>query len=893
MLDKFKEKFFLSEASINVLLFQAMTISASLILFVAAVYALIVNLKYYVVLGLFIDSIVMLCLLIIARKTRKFTLCTILMLLTFNLMVLPYFYIIVGGFHSGMPLWFAFGIIVLFFLLRGKVLYITVTVSALVDVFWFTYSWKYPDKIVSLGSETGVYQNVLFSFFFVVAILCCFMKIQVQLFENERKRFKIQQKQLEEAMQTQSRFLANMSHEIRTPINTIIGLNEMTLREEISDEVAENSLHIQSASKMLLAVINDILDLSKIESGAMEIVESRYELGNMFSDIVNMNWVRAQEKGLEFQVSISEQLPSMLYGDDTRIKQVINNLLSNAIKYTPEGSVSLAVGGEVLDVNRVELQVSVADTGIGIKQNDVPHLFENFKRVDEINTKGIEGTGLGLSICSQLVELMNGTISVDSVYHKGSTFTVTFEQGIIDASPVGTFDYSAKLSRKRQQYTKNFEAPEARVLVVDDNDMNLLVAKKLLRESAVKLDLAISGAECLQLTEQNTYDLIFMDHMMPKMDGVETLEKVRSQSGGFNKKTPVVALTANAMSGAEEHYRRYGFSDYLAKPISGILLEAMLLRYLPENKVEYMADESDSQDWKGLSLKKSMHRDKVAVTTDSICDLPAELLNQFNIEYLFYYVNTDAGHFEEEKEIHTDSVLAHLESGGVACSEPPSVSEYENFFGEMLQKAEQVIHIAMASGSGEGYARACEAAKGFSHVMVFDSGHLSSGMGFLVLQAAREAMLGTEPKEIVKKLKEQKREVSTSFILSSPDQLYRSGRLGKIVWQISKYLSAHPVLAMRKGKISIAKIYFEETDKAYMDYIYRELKGKKNLDTNVLFFTFAGMSDEQRKRILAEIRKYQSFDKIYEIPASAAISSNCGGGTFGLIYKRRGVQAEL
>jgi DegV family protein with EDD domain len=702
--------------------------------------------------------------------------------------------------------------------------------------------------------------------------------------KKEREQLLEKQRELESALLSQSRFFANMSHEIRTPINTIIGLNEMTLREpELPEEIAENSIHIQSASKMLLAVINDILDMSKIESGQMEIVEGRYELAGLFGDVVNMNWVRAHEKGLEFQVYVSDQLPSVLRGDETRIKQVVNNLLSNAIKYTPEGTVSLSVDGQKTGPDRIRLHISVADTGIGMKQEDLPNLFQVFKRVDEGSTKGIEGTGLGLSIVKQLVERMGGSVAVDSIYHKGSTFTVLLEQEILEEAPIGKLDYSAQ-TKNRIQYEKRFEAPEAKVLVVDDNEMNLLVAKKLLRDSQVQLELASSGRECLNKTTQVQYDLIFMDHVMPGMDGVETLAKVKNQIGGLNKETPIVALTANAASGMEEKYRSMGFSDYLAKPISGVLLEDMLLRYLSKNKVEYLTDEV-LQDMSGLSVQDAQYRRRLVITTDSVSDLPEAYYKQLDVPLLRYYVNTNLGHFEEVKEIHSESVIEYMLRGGKGASEPPTVAEYENFFGEALRKAEQVIHIAMASGAGEGYARACQAAKGFAHVAVVDSGHLSSGMGLMVMEAAKLAMQEVPGEEILQKLDAMRSRISTSFILDSPDFLYGAGRLSKSVYHMVKQFSLHPKLAMRKRKIAFAGLNFSEMRKASAAYVRGELKGRKDIDTDFLFLTYAGVSKENREKIIQDVEKYQHFKSICEVPASAAISSNCGPGTFGLIYK--------
>lgn len=686
-------------------------------------------------------------------------------------------------------------------------------------------------------------------------------------------------------MNTQSRFLANMSHEIRTPINTIIGLNEMTLREEnLSDDIIENANNIQSASKMLLSLINDILDLSKIEAGKMEVVPARYETGELFSEIVNTTWIRAHEKNLEFCVNVSEKLPSMLYGDEMRIKQVLTNILSNAIKYTQKGSVTLFVESEQTGADEILLKMAVIDTGMGIRQDDMKYLFDSFKRVNEGSTKGIEGTGLGLSICSQLVNLMGGQITVDSIYQKGSTFTVTIPQKIVNATPLGNLNYNSSSRHQRSSYKKSFEAPEAKVLVVDDNDMNLLVAKKLLRETKVQLALAHSGMECLKLTAKNNYDVIFMDHMMPEMDGEKTMDLVRNQQGGFCRKTPIIALTANAMSGAEEKYRKMGFSDYLAKPINGILFEAMLLRYLPKERIEYMIDPDEVSEMDGFRILGQKKKQRLIVSTDNVVDLPNDVIRQLGIPVMHYFVNTEYGHYEDMVEIHSDSLLSYIEKDQYAKSEAPTVGEYETFFGNLLEEAEQVLHISIASESGKGFENASQAAAGFSHVQVFDSGHLSSGTGLMVMHAANMVLKNKDLDEILQSLEAIQPKIQTSFILDSSKQLYRSGLLNKQVWKMTEMLQCHPVLALHKKKIVPAAIFFGNTQDVYKKYIHAQMARWSPIDQKVLFITSAGCSKETKDMILEEVQKYKKFDQIYMQEASAAITSNCGAGCFGLIY---------
>lgn len=354
----------------------------------------------------------------------------------------------------------------------------------------------------------------------VSAVIGVMIFFQNRIYREENRLAEEQKEEIKALNLAQNRFFSSMSHEIRTPINTIIGLNEMILREDISDEIAEDAQNIQGASKMLLTLINDILDLSKIESGKMDIIPVEYETGAFFSDIVNMIWVRAKEKGLEFHLSIDPSMPSMLCGDEVRIKQVLINLLNNSVKYTKEGSITLTVSCQPLAPNRVAVSYEITDTGMGIKKESIPHLFEAFQRVDEKENRYIEGTGLGLSIVKQLIDLMGGEIKVNSVYTKGSTFLVTLEQEIIDSKEMGEVRLESKIHRgDRETYKERFAAPEARILVVDDNEINLLVAKKLLSNTQVQVDTATSGVECLKLTQNTAYDGILMDHLMPEWRG--------------------------------------------------------------------------------------------------------------------------------------------------------------------------------------------------------------------------------------------------------------------------------------------------------------------------------------------------------------------------------------
>ncbi len=391
----------------------------------------------------------------------------------------------------------------------------------------------------------------------------------------------------EKANQAKSDFLANMSHEIRTPINAVIGMNEMILRESKEDNVREYATNIDSASKNLLAIINDVLDFSKIEAGKMEIVENDYSIGEILNDVVTMIELKAEKKGLACKTYIDETIPKRLYGDEIRITQIILNLLNNAVKYTHNGAVTLKVNGRVNeDKTSFSLCVAVEDTGIGIEQDKIDALFAGFQRLDLEKNRNIEGTGLGLAITHKLVTMMNGEIKVSSEYGKGSTFTFCLEQKIVDAEPMGNFINNYRnVSGSVHKYQEQFVAPDAKVLVVDDNQMNLFVAKKLLEKTQVQISEAKSGEEALELLKKEQFDVILLDHMMPGIDGIETLKRARMMEENQSKDAPVIALTANAISGVKEMYLSEGFDDYISKPIEGKVLEKMLLKYIPAHKM--------------------------------------------------------------------------------------------------------------------------------------------------------------------------------------------------------------------------------------------------------------------------------------------------------------------
>lgn len=401
---------------------------------------------------------------------------------------------------------------------------------------------------------------------------------------------------VEKAEKARDIFLANMSHELRTPINTILGLNELILRESQEEAVKEYARDIRQAGNILLALVSDILDFSKLEADKMELTEGIYDVSSLLNDLINSISVQQRRKKLDLVLEIAQDIPYKLFGDEIHIRQIIGNLLSNAVRYTEKGRITLHVSWKELPKDSVELYVIVKDTGVGIKEEDIPKLFKAFQRMDSATRSKDDRTGLGLAITQRLIEMMGGNLEVQSVYGKGSAFSFKIVQKIVDREPLGDFEKQYKDSlRSIEDYHEKFIAPMGRILIVDDNAMNLAVAQGLLKGTRLQIDVAASGEECLELIKRKTYHLICMDHMMPVMDGVQTLHAIRALEGNPSRDIPVIALTANAVAGARELYLKEGFQDYLTKPIDADKFENMLIEYLPDNVV-YLTNNRNISD---------------------------------------------------------------------------------------------------------------------------------------------------------------------------------------------------------------------------------------------------------------------------------------------------------
>lgn len=806
--------------------------------------------------------------------------------MVFGYLPLTFFY--GGGVYGDAPIWFLYSILFVNMSLEGGRRIVMIVLDLITAGICWYVSYTHPSLVV----ENDRFMAHIYSLISLVLLAVCvsvLVSFRNRMYLREVSRSREQKKEIETLSRAQNQFFSSMSHEIRTPINTIIALNEMILRENISDEVAEDAANIQSASKMLLHLINDILDMSKFASGQMQLAPTVYAPGDMLSDIVGMMWIRAKEKKLDFTVNVAPDIPAQLVGDEVRIKQILINVINNAIKYTKEGSVSLSIQcGESYDEDVCDVIYSVSDTGIGIKKENIPYLFDTFRRVDEEKNRHIEGTGLGLSIVKQFVDLMGGRITVNSVYTKGSTFIIEIPQKIVGDQSIGELNISGgRQQRLSGKHSARFEAPEAKVLVVDDNASNLLVVSKLLRETKIQVDTVPSGAEALKRTLNEHYHVIFMDHLMPEMDGIECFHAIRNQIGGRCKESKIVALTANAGSENRLLYEKEGFDGYLVKPITGDQLEQELYKLLPGD-LTYVSGEPEEILRETVSWMKNEQRKKtVMITTESVADLPQELIDRYGIAVLPHLVVTEEGRFMDGIEIETRGLLDYMKdtSRSVHTDGPP-VQTIEGFFAGRLQAANNIIHISISSElAGSGCAAAMEAAKAFDNVTVIDSGHLSSGQGLMVIEACRLAEEGKSPEEIKELLEKMKSKIHSSFIVDNLDFLARAHQVSYKVAGVTKSLLARPVLTLKKGKMGVGKVYFGPRERAWKRYIGAVLRDPSRIDRRLLFVTYVGLTKKDMDWIRAEIEKRASFEEIYFRQASPVIAVNCGAGTFGLLIR--------
>lgn len=707
-------------------------------------------------------------------------------------------------------------------------------------------------------------------------------ELERERMENERER-----KELEKSRNSQTAFFANINHEIRTPINAILGLDEMILRAHPSEEVMEYARDIQLAGNMLLNQVNDIMDLSQLQMNKMKIVPTQYKTAEVFGSLAELMRPQAEKKELDFYYELDANLPSGLCGDEKRLKQILLNVLDNAVKYTEKGSITLSVFLEEFQGEEALLKITVADTGIGIRKEDMDNIYDSFKRADEKKNVNIMGNGLGLSITKQLVDLMGGEITIDSIYTKGTIFTVNIRQKVVESKPVG--EQEAPVKRSIERYQPSFEAPEARILIVDDSSMNTMVTGKLLTYTKVQVDTAASGAECLEKTKAKHYHVILLDYMMPEMDGPETLKKLRVQENGLCRDTPVIALTGNTSEEARQQCLEQGYNGYVEKPIRSKALEREILQFLPKEIVEYQSEDVfEGEELQTLRRMIRRKRKKVYITVDCASDIPAELLEKYDIRLMYLYIKTPSGRFADTREIDSDSLYQYLSADSTsACADSVTVEEMEEFFAETLTEAERVIHITLASRAGISHSIALEAAKGFDHVDVIDSGQISCGEGLLALYAAKLEMEGKSAEEIIRLVEQERNYIHTRLILPGADIFYQNGHIKAFTAALCRVLQLHPYIALTKSNVAVTGLLMGSKEKAWKQGIRWQLRGRKKIRREVVFITHVGCSVKQLESIKKEVLRCVPFERVIIKKASFTNACNSGLGAIGISFYTR------
>ena len=798
----------------------------------------------------------------------------------------PCMFFLSGGVNGGASIWFCLGITFLFILYSGRKLAVHLSVCCAVDILTYHIGYFHSEWILEISSKRLVYTDSLFSVLATGIGVGCILQFQKKIFQEERNVALQQKEELEELSKTKEHFFACMSHELRTPINSIIGFNELMMRKSEDQEIQEYGQNVELASKLLLSLVNDILDFSQMEIGKMEIVHQEYDTAKMFGEVIDMMTVRMKEKELDFQVEIDPSIPSVLVGDERRIQQILLNVLGNAVKYTEKGFVHFIVYSEPCGPGCVRLNMTIKDSGIGIRKENLPYLFQSFQRIKDAQERRIEGSGLGLAITKRLLDLMGGEIQVDSIYRKGSTFTVILEQETAVAEPVGTVNFLQQ-EGTRERYQPLFTAPEVRVLAVDDNKMNLTIINKLLEPTKLQSDFAQSGAECLEMTKQKAYHVILMDHHMSDMDGIAVLHSIRKQQNGLCNNVHCLLTTADSEDMAKRICEEHSFNDYILKPFLGNSLEEKVFEHIPDELIEQKRELRKGNLGKAKLWKK--WKSKVCITTDCVCDWTESLAEQSSIRVMYSYVETPMGRFADTKEVDLDS-LSQFEAEGVqARAVSASVEEYEEFFADVLMDAEQVIHISMSEHVGEACETARKASQGFEHVHVVDSGQIAGGESLLLLYAIKMVKEGYRHQQILENLERKKGSIVSRFVAPHTREDYGERLTKDRKLAMLKYISkqkVRPAFSFSSNKLKMIGLHRGELRLAWKSMIRGALFRNEKIDQTVVVITHAGCSGQELTWIRQEIGKRIAFDEVIVQKASFSFSHYAGVGTIGISFFR-------
>lgn len=599
-----KNMFLSKHLDFRVQLFNVAAIAGVIISFVTVILNISNGVGFNGIFASALSVIFSSALLYYSYRSGNYQLCYRITCFVIFLALFPVLFLTAGGYKSGMPAFFVFAVVFTALLVEGVLVYVIIGLELAVYTGLCIFAYHFPEHISQFSEESEILLDTIIGFIIVSITLGTVMLIYFRMYNRKQRDLEVAQEEALRLSEVKNIFLANMSHEIRTPINVMLGMNEMVLRESPDTDVAGYARKIQNAGKMLLMLVDNILDVSKIEADKLEIWDNRYHTAELIQELFDIGTINAAKKGLAFDLRVDDHLPCELLGDISRIKQVISNFLSNAVKYNENGSIMLEFACcECENPDEILFRISVSDMGIGIRKENIPILFDAFTRMELQSHKNIEGTGLGLSIAKQLTQLMNGQIFVESEYGKGSTFWVDIPQKVLNSQPIE--NWKSTLDQEDQNVDKSFTAPDAKILVVDDNKENLEMIRELLRRTLAHVDVAHSGLQALNACKKTEYHIILMDYMMPEMDGAETLHRLRREIPDFS--TPVIVLTANVMRSTEEKLLGEGFDAYITKPVNPTFLERVISSFLPDFLVSERILEP--QRWITTSLKQVISHD--------------------------------------------------------------------------------------------------------------------------------------------------------------------------------------------------------------------------------------------------------------------------------------------
>lgn len=821
---------------------------------------------------------VFVALLIKSLRTGEITFEPMVASILFSVVSFPLLFISGTGYRAEVPIFMVAGFLFNAMVLKKKAKFVMNIIYTLIIalVYILAYSGVIitrEDSLLEMNVKTVVGVAIAG---IVIALMIVYQKI---IYARELDQAKEQTEKIKKINEGQSKFFSSMSHEIRTPLNTIIGLNEINLSMDLTSDMLENFQGIRASSERLLELINDILDMSKIQSEKMEHVPMEFEIGKMLSEIAGKIYKRAVKRSIEFHAIIDPDIPEILVGDEPKIKRILEALLTYSVAMTEKGYVKLFVGFKKNGNGEIILDVEIEDTGAGVKRENIPYVFDMFSRQEGFYKNEDLLSGFELALSKSLTEIMGGGISIDSVYGKGSRLLVHLPMKI------GSSTKTLGECGGKEDSTHDFSADTARVLVVDDEGMNLNVFTNLIKPLGISSDTATSGEEAVELVKENRYDIVFIDHMMPGMDGPHTLEAIKKTE---NPPKCTVALTANSGNAVRKEYLDMGFTGYLPKPVDRHECFELIEQLIPD-KIKKKSTEEKSVSAEKIPIKfEKRNRVKIAITMDSVGDIPDTYPEKERIAVMPYYcVLGDDRRYKDVSEITIYPMIKAMnEKGHTLRSAPPSVDEYEKFFAERLSSAaDQIIHLSMAKNSSDGYKNACIAAEGFNSVTVLDSGSVSAGMGIQAVYAHRMAEAGKSLDEIVEILKDIQNDFGFFFVINDTENLMKTGRISPFVHYLCKQLRLRPVIKLRNSKMRVAGLLRGSFEKSVNDFANKFLRN--NVSNEELFILHAGLSRQDLKKLSESCQSVMTFDKVSESLTSAPITANSGAGAYGLLYFKR------